>query len=397
MLENLYTTKMNSDKKTLQLRFSKIRSKGGRLSKLMAAVMSVAIVVTMLGATVVMAAVGSDGLEYWDKNEIYFRDGVSFSVNVSGRDVPAWVYDGIAGSDGNIDITVKNYERRSTRGTVSLYMMAEISGSEGSASLACPTGGGFNSTQFLSFGSEQRNSFAKSYPYCTQYRFIELTDDRGFADFWSPFAGLMNNRPEQRKYVNVVLLANENKNFVNGYVDLFTAAEEDSEEVTDHYRAPVMINADSISFIGDYESNLTDTKKSQAANEYFTSFETAYENIATDKVNISVGGINQESMAVNVSTSLENAAKTNIYIYDENNYHASFMSSDLCTDRQYIMRPGELMRISSDGTEEIYTLGFAAPDFTYSFQSGKTYKMQVILLDENRTVLYRWQEYVTVQ
>ena len=58
----------------------------------------------------------------------------------------------------------------------------------------------------------------------------------------------MNNRPEQRKDVNVVLLADENKNFVNGYVDLFTAAEEDSEEVTDHYRAPVMINADSLSF-----------------------------------------------------------------------------------------------------------------------------------------------------
>ena len=44
MLENLYTTKMSMDKKKLQNRFSKIRSKNGRISKLMALAMSVVIV-----------------------------------------------------------------------------------------------------------------------------------------------------------------------------------------------------------------------------------------------------------------------------------------------------------------------------------------------------------------
>lgn len=57
MLENLYTTKMSANKKTLQNRFTKIRSKSGRISKIMAAVMSCAVAVTMLGATIVMAAV----------------------------------------------------------------------------------------------------------------------------------------------------------------------------------------------------------------------------------------------------------------------------------------------------------------------------------------------------
>ena len=61
MFENLYTTKMSANKKALQSRFSKIRSKSGRFSKMMALVMSIAIAVTMLCATVVMAAVGSDG------------------------------------------------------------------------------------------------------------------------------------------------------------------------------------------------------------------------------------------------------------------------------------------------------------------------------------------------
>ena len=61
MLENLYTTKMSANKKTLQNRFAKIRSKSGRLSKMMAAVMSAVIAVTMLGGIVVMAAM--DGWE----------------------------------------------------------------------------------------------------------------------------------------------------------------------------------------------------------------------------------------------------------------------------------------------------------------------------------------------
>lgn len=56
MLENLYTTKMSANKKTLQNRFAKIRSKNGRISRVTAVVMSCMVAVTMLGATVVMAA-----------------------------------------------------------------------------------------------------------------------------------------------------------------------------------------------------------------------------------------------------------------------------------------------------------------------------------------------------
>ena len=66
MLENLYTTKMSANKKTLQNRFTKIRRKSGRISKIMAAVMSCAIAVTMLGATIVMAAVTAT---YENQNE----------------------------------------------------------------------------------------------------------------------------------------------------------------------------------------------------------------------------------------------------------------------------------------------------------------------------------------
>ncbi|MDO5396606.1 MAG: stalk domain-containing protein [bacterium] len=60
MLENLYTTKMSANRKTLQNRFSKIRSESGRFSKIMAAVMSAVVAVTMLCATIVMASIESE-------------------------------------------------------------------------------------------------------------------------------------------------------------------------------------------------------------------------------------------------------------------------------------------------------------------------------------------------
>ena len=60
MLENIYTTKMSANKKQLQNRFSKIRSSSGRISKMMSFIMAIFVAVTMLCATVVMAALNSE-------------------------------------------------------------------------------------------------------------------------------------------------------------------------------------------------------------------------------------------------------------------------------------------------------------------------------------------------
>lgn len=145
MLENLYTTKMSANKKTLQNRFTKIRSKSGRISKIMAAVMSCAIAVTMLGATIVMAAVGSDGLEHWDKNEIYILGSMSFTANTLEQNIPDWVNEDVVGDDGNIPVTIRNHQMRSkTRGYVSVYTIAELSGGNGMAKLFSINGAGIN-------------------------------------------------------------------------------------------------------------------------------------------------------------------------------------------------------------------------------------------------------------
>ena len=61
MLENLYTTKMSADKKQLQNRFTKIRSKSGKISKLMALIIFAVILLVMACVSIFIGArVNSD-------------------------------------------------------------------------------------------------------------------------------------------------------------------------------------------------------------------------------------------------------------------------------------------------------------------------------------------------
>lgn len=63
MLENLYTTKISSSKKALQKRFTKIRSKSGRLAKYMSCVCALALLAALTTATVIMAALDNGDTE----------------------------------------------------------------------------------------------------------------------------------------------------------------------------------------------------------------------------------------------------------------------------------------------------------------------------------------------
>lgn len=76
MLENLFTTKMSANKKFLQNRFLKIRSKSGWFSKTMALILSFAIAAAMLCATVVMAAM--DGVD----NGIVIVNGKKQTIDI---------------------------------------------------------------------------------------------------------------------------------------------------------------------------------------------------------------------------------------------------------------------------------------------------------------------------
>ena len=73
MFRIFYTTHMSSNARQLQARFTKMRSKSGRVSKIMAAVIAIAIIMVMATATVVIAVVDTDTSQDWSY-EIYNGD-----------------------------------------------------------------------------------------------------------------------------------------------------------------------------------------------------------------------------------------------------------------------------------------------------------------------------------
>ena len=73
MFRIFYTTQMSSNARQLQTRFAKMRSKSGRFSKIIAAVMTAALVMVMATATVVIAVVDTDTSQDWSY-EIYNGD-----------------------------------------------------------------------------------------------------------------------------------------------------------------------------------------------------------------------------------------------------------------------------------------------------------------------------------
>lgn len=85
MLENLYTTKMSTDKKKLQNRFTKIRSKTGRVSKTIAAILFIAILLTIACAATIIAINTSN--EDYTMTESEFAEFVSRPIGAVMADI----------------------------------------------------------------------------------------------------------------------------------------------------------------------------------------------------------------------------------------------------------------------------------------------------------------------
>ena len=87
MFENLYTTKMSMDKKNLQNRFSKIRSKNGRVSKLMALIIFAVILIVMACATIVIAINFNSNSDEYAMTENEFADFVNRPIGATMADI----------------------------------------------------------------------------------------------------------------------------------------------------------------------------------------------------------------------------------------------------------------------------------------------------------------------
>ena len=389
MLENLYTTKMSANKKTLQNRFTKIRRKSGRISKIMAAVMSCAVAITMLGVTIVMAAVGSDGLEHWDKNEIYYKDGVKFSVNVSGKNVPAWVYEDVAGEDGKINVTVNRYQTRDLKGNVNNDHLVELLGEKGKIKLASQS----SSMAYKHDDGVLIPDYLRQYPCYSEINFIEF-NNVGYAPESKVITALTDKKESKYRRIEVYFAFNDKKEMQTVFLNLGIADKNDNpENMSFDGLQPV----DGLTYIGNFLEDYTnDVWNDDTANYYFTMYEHNYQNKKADGIDFNIGKAAAEGIVLNSSVTLPQAEHIVIYVYDKNNRNVSIViEKDKNTQtEQFVLTPKKML---------IYDLSFEQ-ELKYEedipenqFVSGEKYRVCCVVLDKDRNVIYRWHEYVTIQ
>ncbi len=395
MLENLYTTKMSANKKTLQSRFTKIRSKSGRISKIAAAVMSCAVAVTMLSATVVMAAVGSDGLEHFTKNEIYYKDGVRFSVNVSGKNVPAWVYEDVAGEDGKIDVTVNRYQTRSIKGAVEDDEIVELSGSKGTIKLAS------NGKMSASKNGFEVDAQIKAYKYRSQINFVEFNND-GYSPKSMPIMSLIHNKDKKYRRVEVCFTFNDKKEVQTAFVGMINADEYDNpmSERFDTVRADA-----ALLYIGDFEESYTRyVFNGLPGNYYFSMYEDGYENKKTEGIDFEIAKATTDAIIVSADITLPQVGWVEINVYDKDGRNVAYNEEQQDgTSPQYGLRPIRLkgygVTLTSDsGGNSTLTAPYKTADVPENqFVSGEKYRVCIAVLDKEYNLIYRWQKYITMQ
>lgn len=405
MFHKFYTTQMSANGRQLQTRFVKMRSKSGRFSRIMAAVMAAVILTTIAGAAVVMAAVGSDGLEYWDKNEIYFRDGVTFSINAAGKNVPSWVFEDVAGEDGAIDVTITRYQTRDLKGMVSNEHLISLSGSNGTIKLAANLWSGAGETTDYVYYSDEMSREIKQYKYSSAMQFIEYNNPGYAGD--RPVMALVDKKEKKNRWIEVQFAFDEEYNLKTAFVSLCNADEFDNitKERFDALQAD-----GGFSYIGNFEKDyMKDVTSDPSTNYYFTQYEDKRQNTDVTGIDFEIAKATAEEIVVNSNVTLPEAKKITIEVYNKDGREVA------CDDRakrdtiqsQYTLTPTKIRMYSVDlnDTQDTEIRVDDSEAVTYEevdvpenqFVKGETYRICIVVFDDDYTVLYRWQEYVTLQ
>lgn len=379
---------MANSKKQIRRRFNMI-SREKPISKIMSAaayIIAAAIVSTTLFTCNALAENTKNGLETWTKNEFYLQDGIQFSVNVSGKNVPAWVFEDIAGQDGNINVTVKRWQIRDLKGEVEDYAIVELQGAKGITRLSNISATSFRAIDKNS-GSMQRIPELLNDVYTSNYSFCEF-NNIGYEGYRnSAVADLVTKNSGKHKYVKVDFAFNKNAALSAVYVDFLVANEFDNVDVSVELKyAPVKADPDSLKFIGNFEKDYVFWAKELTLPRYFTFWEDSFVNKRVPGIDISVDYANTEGIALSTSVSHPQVSSYEINVYDQYNRLISSARDKKAPVGCITLKPNPIIYLYGKDT------GKGAPE--KQFVSGQTYRIDIVLFGKENKVVYRQRENV---
>ena len=389
-LSPVLASAMSGSKEQIKRRFKMI-SKEKRLNKFMSAV-SLLTAVVILSITLfvgsALAATTQDGLEIWTKNEVYFRDGIQFSVNVSGKSVPAWVSEDVAGEDGNINVTVNRVQIRNVKGEVGDYAILELKGAKGTTRLSDIMASRFHKTSYN--GSVPRIPELLHEAFTSGYRFCEF-NNVGYEGYRnSPVASLVTENSGKRKSVNVDFAFRENESLSTVYVDFLVANEFDNVEYSEEQKyTPIKVNSNSIEFIGNFEKDYVFWARALTTTEYFTFFEKDFVNKKVAGINIAVDSADTQRITLNAAVSHPQVSSYEIYVYNQN--------ERMISSKKDKKIPAGSLALEPTRYRNATTGPYVYKDIPENqFVSGETYRVDVALFDRAHKVIYRQRESVSI-
>lgn len=375
MFKNFYTTKMSGNKEVLQKRFAKIRQGSNKTMRIMALVMTFAILATTAFSTIVMAAIGSDGFEALDKNEAYIVATMKTTMQVDLDKMPEWVRD--ISSDGSIHfqidyLNVKHPTREAGMvGNIRQTLSAKIIGDKGSTT--------------ISDGLSAAN-------YNYSFSFCIFADDEKALLLWSP----LDDNLDITSYSVCFTTPGGN--------DLAFAHTEKHKE---NY---IEIAPDTIQYVGDFKGILKQTEYF-TMNDYFTFYEKDYQNKNVEGVDIKVLKLDADGLSLKANVSRtepdtlkicvrkkENMLKSGIYVSKS---LAEVNGKDFRIDEEKLAFSNFTEKMKYSGSKDAVWTGELSNAVKENYlRSGEEYVVDFILTktneDESISVLYRQREYITI-
>ncbi len=383
---------MSGSKGQIKRRFKMI-SKEKRLNRFMSAVAfitAVVIFITTLFAGNVLAAGTQDGLEIWSKNEIYYRDGIKFSVNVSEKSVPGWVFEDVAGKDGKIDVTLKRVQSRDVKGEVFDCAILELKGEKGTTRLSDVFDVSYRETSSIfNSGVVRRIPELLHEAYTCGYSF-----DEEFRK--SVVASLVTRNSGKRKKVDVDFAFGENETLSAVYMDFsgygfcefsLMASEIDTVEHSEEGKyKPVKAYSGSIEFIGNFEKDYVLWAKNCTKPYYFTYFEKDFVNKKVAGIDIAVDSARTHEITLKTSVTNPKVSSYSIFLYNKeeqlihiraygSNFPEGYLTGNLTlkASKDHKRNPPELPILK-----------------------GETCRVDIVLFDKERNVIYRQREHIKI-
>lgn len=392
MFQKFYTTAMCPDTKQIKRRFTMIKQ--AKKAKKILSVISVLTVIIITAATTFTGSALADmtkgGLEYYTYNEVYFKDGVKFSVNVLGKTLPDWVND-IAGDDGNVDITIKRIQIRDNKGRVENDIILELKGTRGQAKLSSGGYGIYGTSNTIFYKNKKLHEAST----LGGMEFYEFNGGGGYSVYRnSPVASLVSPNSGQRRRVSVYFAYDGEKKISFASVD-FDIADENDNVPAASFDKYVCLEVDNFEFIGDFEQAFLCELENCGFPRFFTDFEKDYKNKKVDGISCTVSAASTDSIILKTDIALDTISSYEIYVTNdrelENLRGAGKIEKDY-SPQNIILTPITKIGIGENSGGVI----FDPPKYDYNLYSGKTYRVDVGLLDADGNIVYRQREYVTI-